>query len=309
MRKTKNQGFSLVELLLAMAILGIIMVAIASFMSSTTATYVKSRNDVKVQQDGQEVFDAIADKVMQAKLIRVGTTSDEYAAVGDFGSVGAEATDGYLLHDSTDNAIAATLHTGNVYSYDALTDDVITTTNPLEYVAMVYDAPVDDGGNQVYGYAADVFFFVDNRIYMFHYKMGARESSLEGSGSDSDLTKEQLGTFLTNCVESVDGYRSDMENNDESLNKEHLLCDTFGIDSSSEADADVYASTKDNALFMKFFFTEGKIENSAEGVVTIRNSYVLEPKDRAATSSEDSSEESSSEESSSEESSTENDED
>ena len=60
---------------------------------------------------------------------------------------------------------------------------------------------------------------------------------------------------------------------------------------------------------MKFFFTEGKIENSAEGVVTIRNSYVLEPKDRAATSSEDSSEESSSEESSSEESSTENDED
>ena len=70
MKKKHNQGFSLVELVIAVAILAIIMVAIASFMTSTTKSYNRAKNDAQLQQTGQELFDMISDKVMQANRQR-----------------------------------------------------------------------------------------------------------------------------------------------------------------------------------------------------------------------------------------------
>ena len=74
MKKTNNQGFSLVELILAIAILAIIMVALASFMGTTTRTYTRTKNDIEVQEKGQQLYDSIADKMMQATCIRIGTS-------------------------------------------------------------------------------------------------------------------------------------------------------------------------------------------------------------------------------------------
>lgn len=67
----KNKGFSLIELLIAIAILAIIMMMISGFVTSTLHSQRKTKKDMQVQEEGQRVYSQLSDVLMQATYIRV----------------------------------------------------------------------------------------------------------------------------------------------------------------------------------------------------------------------------------------------
>lgn len=273
MKKKHNQGFSLVELLIAIAILSLIMIALASFMGTTTNSYVRSRNDIELQQTGQEVFDMISDKLMQAKLVRIGTTEAEYAAVGDRDSVKAGVD--YALLDESGTPIT-TSDSRPVYSFDALTASTITDTNQLTYIAILYDQKILDPISMVdsYGHGIDVYFFEAGSISLFHrdHPGYIRVSAVEGdTGIEPEITSTFSYSFEQLCNQKNTISMEDLQN-------EHWVCDTIKYEEGIQS-ASIYAIPDENALYLHLDFKKQNMENTAEGMVTIRNSYVLKPKD------------------------------
>lgn len=68
-RKTiNNDGFSLVELLVAMAIMGIVSVIIYSFMVSSSRFYEKTSADTDIQMEAQLVANAISDLIIDCEV-------------------------------------------------------------------------------------------------------------------------------------------------------------------------------------------------------------------------------------------------
>jgi len=76
-----NNGFTLIELMVSIAILALIMVAIAGIMYSNNVIFRKTKSDIVVQDDAQSVYNKINDDLMQAKHVYIeGYTSDVSSA-------------------------------------------------------------------------------------------------------------------------------------------------------------------------------------------------------------------------------------
>jgi prepilin-type N-terminal cleavage/methylation domain-containing protein len=67
-RKLNNHGFSLVELLVAMAILGIVSLAVYTFMNSGARLYQKTSSDADIQSEAQLVANTISDLIIDCEV-------------------------------------------------------------------------------------------------------------------------------------------------------------------------------------------------------------------------------------------------
>ena len=70
-RQTNNRGVTLVELVVALAVLAMLMVAVIMLMSNNTVIYRKTKADISVQTSAQETYSALQDSIMQAKYIEL----------------------------------------------------------------------------------------------------------------------------------------------------------------------------------------------------------------------------------------------
>ena len=70
-RQMNNRGVTLVELMVAIAVLAMLMTAVIMLMSNNTVIYRKTKADISVQTSAQETYNAIQDSIMQAKYIEV----------------------------------------------------------------------------------------------------------------------------------------------------------------------------------------------------------------------------------------------
>ena len=78
MKRLRNdKGISLIELVVALAILSMLMVAVMALMNNNTIIFRKAKSDLKIQSQAQEAYNRISDVIMQAKNIYVeGYTAD-----------------------------------------------------------------------------------------------------------------------------------------------------------------------------------------------------------------------------------------
>ena len=91
-RKQQNSGFSLIELIIALAVLAFLMLAVSSFMGSSVMQSKKERADVKMQTQSQEVYNLITDSIMQANdILIVGYTASDDDDI-DFAKPGETTT-------------------------------------------------------------------------------------------------------------------------------------------------------------------------------------------------------------------------
>ena len=279
MKKKKNRGFSLVELLIAMVILSLIMVSIASFAYSTTSTYVHTKADLELQQDGVQVLDMLSDKIMQAKTVRIGVgelTSEgkalcyEYCSAADHQSFGVD-TGGRLLEDEHNYLSGST---GNAaYAFSELDENAIipgVTTKELQYIAVLYDSTMDNKTH--YQYVLDVYRFINNEVYLFRVLGNERFSaqSSVANPTDVDPTDAMLDAWMDREISTVaDKTAADLE----AVKSENLICSTVD-------EVDLYASPNDNSIFIKIDLKNERkrAENSVQSMITIRNNYVLQPK-------------------------------
>ena len=73
--RNKDKGFTFIELILYMAILGIFMVAVMSLISTTVASHKKQSSRQKLQSQATETYDSIADILMGASDIKIDGTA------------------------------------------------------------------------------------------------------------------------------------------------------------------------------------------------------------------------------------------
>ncbi len=66
-----NRGFTLIELIIAIAVLAFLMTAISSLMTSSLITNRKTQADIEVQTTAQETYNKITDALMQAKTVYI----------------------------------------------------------------------------------------------------------------------------------------------------------------------------------------------------------------------------------------------
>ena len=80
--RKENKGFTLVEMIIALAVLAFLMTAVSSFMGSSVLNNRKAKADIKVTTDSQLVYNQITDCIMQARnVIIVGrefSTADQF---------------------------------------------------------------------------------------------------------------------------------------------------------------------------------------------------------------------------------------
>ena len=92
MKKLNNKGLTLIELLVSLAILSIFMITVTYFVTTTTRSTKKTKQQLTVQQDSKEVYETLRDTIMQASCVVINTTG---LASGDAsGSASASSASG-----------------------------------------------------------------------------------------------------------------------------------------------------------------------------------------------------------------------
>lgn len=159
-KDNKNSGFSLVELIIAIAVLAFLMLAVSSFMGSSVSQTRKEQVDVKLQTQAQETYSLITDTIMQANdIVMVGYTASEqlnFATVGEETSatmakkfyVKDEATAKALVKDPSLYGITDSVSKADVICFkDIDVDDPIY----ISYLRIESSVPLDmnlvPGGN------------------------------------------------------------------------------------------------------------------------------------------------------------------
>ena len=67
--KRNNRGVTLIELMIALAILAMVMTAVIMMMSNNSVIYRKTKADINVQTTAQETYNALQDTIMQANTL------------------------------------------------------------------------------------------------------------------------------------------------------------------------------------------------------------------------------------------------
>lgn len=74
MKKLNNKGLTLIELLVSLAVLSIFMITVTYFVTATTRSTKKTKQQLTVQQESKEVYETLRDTIMQASCLVINTT-------------------------------------------------------------------------------------------------------------------------------------------------------------------------------------------------------------------------------------------
>lgn len=142
-RKLNNQGFTFVELVIAVAMLSIITVSIATFMATTSRVYSKTSYNNEVQSQASEVYDQISNCIMQAnKVLLYGYLSD--------GAGGFVSDAWYYVSDNM----------SDVAGYETSTGAILDRNN--SYIMCMFGQKKENGGNDNRGQVPRAFQYLKN---------------------------------------------------------------------------------------------------------------------------------------------------
>lgn len=307
-----NRGFTLIELIIAIAVLAFLMTAISSLMTSSLITNRKTQADIVVQTTAQETYNKITDALMQAKSIYVlGYT---YSGTPDFSKAG-EAAGG------TPSYFVAGVYDEKTYAVrDVVTGELkVDATKDKNRTAIVNEL-------SLYGISANVaevkFFheLAGKDIYIKKLVIVTSETldidqvpSAQPNGSDEWDCQNALTSQLVKVKRAPSG--NGFSENDTVVNvftfdegnlyyeKEYALMTGKNDKVSDWTDADAvrrnifsnsisYVTTDDEplsgcvvslnpdkgSLAVDLYFNDKNMTYTSLGMVNVRNSYVLKAK-------------------------------
>ena len=124
----RNKGFTFIELILYMAILGIFMVAVMSLIASTVASHKKQSSRQKLQSQATETYDAVADVLMGASDVKI-----DGSAYVQTGSSYKKVTGSFIVPDETytkSDGTGSTLRTAGGVA--EVVQDIVSDSNTEE---------------------------------------------------------------------------------------------------------------------------------------------------------------------------------
>ena len=281
--KNKDKGFTFIELILYMAILGIFMVAVMTLISTTVASHKKQSSRQKLQSQATETYDSIADILMGASDIKIDGT-----AYVQTGTSFTQVTGSFIVPEDTYVKSAGSGSTlrkqGGVAD---VIQDIVSDSGVIKKKSNSYDiADVKPFGGA--GASEDVHTFIDadylwiqysseldktafctitysktdKKLYVFRQEMS--DETLNQAKQDlksSDSAKvNQAQAVLSSCTKYVD----------ESSKKGTVLANNV-----KSFQLQVNPADNSVAVIIGFEDTKTKETYKVTSVVGLRNSFVL----------------------------------
>ncbi len=185
--RLKNKGYTLVELLLSIAIFSIVMVGIASIMSSTLKSYSKANIDITVQEDCQMAANQLEELLCDANSISAYDPAVGWAF--NDGTAQVISYDGskvILTKGGVDYTIADHVTSFSLDNWK--TDSNVTSATEKAYNQIVINMAMDNNGT-TYSLKRNVYFRNDienNTFHSINNLMGEAGGS-GGSGTPGEI--------------------------------------------------------------------------------------------------------------------------
>ncbi len=290
MQKNKNRGFSLIELLIAVAILSIIMVMISGFLSSTLIAQRKTKKSMQMQTEAQKIYYQLSEMLMQATYVRVQIDSRDrnvYVYDAESRSCVSDGTkslnsinlvpDNYANYQlggrTQERKVRVDYDTGELYAdktnlYPAAGNEIdIDDTSVISFRALTKETA--KGVYQAYYYIIPEYIYIeyssgkDKKSYAI-YQYDKDNRTLSMYRPDSDLAANQVPSATVNFKEARDAIAGDSGVVSQYVENFYLTADPDG-----------------NAISFSMKLADKNYEGygyQLNDTVKIRNSYVLSVK-------------------------------
>ena len=168
--RNKDKGFTFIELILYMAILGIFMVAFMSLISTTVASHKKQSSRQKLQSQATETYDAIADILMGASDIKIDGTAYVQTGTSFTQVTGSFTVPGVIKKKSNSYDIADVKPFGGA----GASEDVHTFID-ADYLWVQYSSELDKTA-----FCTITYSKTDKKLYVFRQEMSDEKLSASG---------------------------------------------------------------------------------------------------------------------------------
>ncbi len=281
--RNKDKGFTFIELILYMAILGIFMVAVMSLISTTVAPHKKQSPRQKLQSQATETYDAIADILMGASDIKIDGT-----AYVQTGTSFTQVTGSFIVPEDTYVKSAGSGSTlrkqGGVAD---VIQDIVSDSGVIKKKSNSYDiADVKPFGGA--GASEDVHTFIDADYLWVQYSSELDKTAF--CTITYSKTDKKLYVFRQEMSdETLNQAKQDLKSSDSAkVNQAQAVLSscTKYVDASSKKGTVLANNVKsfqlqvnpaDNsvAVIIGFEDTKTKETYKVTSVVGLRNSFVL----------------------------------
>lgn len=281
--RNKDKGFTFIELILYMAILGIFMVAVMSLISTTVASHKKQSSRQKLQSQATETYDAIADILMGASDIKIDGT-----AYVQTGTSFTQVTGSFIVPEDTYVKSAGPGSTlrkqGGVAD---VIQDIVSDSGVIKKKSNSYDiADVKPFGGA--GASEDVHTFIDADYLWVQYSSELDKTAF--CTITYSKTDKKLYVFRQEMSdETLNQAKQDLKSSDSAkVNQAQAVLSscTKYVDASSKKGTVLANNVKsfqlqvnpaDNsvAVIIGFEDTKTKETYKVTSVVGLRNSFVL----------------------------------
>ena len=289
MKKTKsNNGFTLIELVIAIAMLAFIMTAVSALMGSSVLSFRKNKANISIQNSAQSAYDKLSDVIMQAK--RVVIIGYECSADVDF--------DNAKPGDAAGGTFTSHYYVPDEATKKELTDSGITESNIIIFsdmspadkdtkiyvIKMIIDisVPIDEITAIDPSYtAATTGVEVNDAL---HIGNKVKINKIEDGVYDANDTLRNTFTFDGENMYYERQYALQTGKNDviSGTDKEKwLFTNVFNYVTTSTSKVTGCVATvdsKNGAIGLKLYFYDKNMEYTTDGMVKLRNSDVLENK-------------------------------
>lgn len=281
--RNKDKGFTFIELILYMAILGIFMVAVMSLISTTVASHKKQSSRQKLQSQATETYDAIADILMGASDIKIDGT-----AYVQTGTSFTQVTGSFIVPEDTyvksAGSGSALRKQGGVAD---VIQDIVSDSGVIKKKSNSYDiADVKPFGGA--GASEDVHTFIDADYLWVQYSSELDKTAF--CTITYSKTDKKLYVFRQEMSdETLNQAKQDLKSSDSAkVNQAQVVLSscTKYVDASSKKGTVLANNVKsfqlqvnpaDNsvAVIIGFEDTKTKETYKVTSVVGLRNSFVL----------------------------------
>lgn len=298
-----NSGFTLIELIIAMAVLAFLMTAVGSLMGSSVLTHKKAKAEIQVHSSAQSAYNQVTDSVMQAKeIVLIGYEAPtEY----DFSEPGADVgtTPSIVVYVKDQSMKDFILANPTVYG-TSTTDGVAgdgsnvkffsdfdnTKTFYIKKLVVLTAAPIDAAYAPGMTVGPTQWTISDN---IFGGSATIKEAGASAGGAklyDKYDNMINIYTFEENCMYYEKKYSfmtglNDMINPAVTGSKEACIYNNgFSyVTTTGTSPVDITACTavvdaKSGSLGVEFQFDDKNMTYTTNGMVSARNSYVFMPK-------------------------------